>query len=220
MIKLNNKGMSLVEVIVTFSLLLIIVIGLYNFILDVKTTLRDKEIIKNITDFSSLKNDQIQYNLITNKPFAIVIKKTSNDNFICATKDHCTMNTNSVSVSYNGRIKQLGTGSLSEDYCKKVYPCAVYFYNNKGEIGTVTIGLNNKNDNSKLGPGILYGKEKEVFFEKLPDSNYLIMHTKDKDNNKNVYIDFKNNMFILNYPYFLKDNINYGFKIAYPVLEE
>ena len=34
--KINNKGMTLVELIVTFALLLVIVVGLYNLILEVK----------------------------------------------------------------------------------------------------------------------------------------------------------------------------------------
>ena len=219
MIKLNNKGMSLVEIIVTFSLLLLIIIGLYNFILDVKTSLRDKEIIKAITDYSGLKNDEIQYNLITNKPFALVIKKTSNDNFKCNSDNKCNIRNSSVNVQNGGKIKSIGLGSLNEEYCKKLYPCAVYFYNNKGEIGVVTIALNG-DKNSKLGPGVLYGKEKEVSFEKLPDSKDVIIHTDSKESNKNIYLDYRNNMFIVNYPYYLKDNINYGFKTVYLFSEQ
>ena len=72
--KLNNKGMSLIELILSFFAFMVIIIGVYNLILDSKETLKNKEVIKNITDYSSFKNDDIHYNLITNKPFTFVIK--------------------------------------------------------------------------------------------------------------------------------------------------
>ena len=40
---MNNKGMTLVEVLVTFSLLMVIVIGMFNLILDVKGDLDEQQ---------------------------------------------------------------------------------------------------------------------------------------------------------------------------------
>lgn len=218
---INNKGMSLVEIIVTFSLALLIIIGLYNLILDVKTTLKDKEIVKSITDYSSLKNDEIQYSLITNKPFSFILKKNSNNAFVCKSNDNCKIDNNSAIITYKGKMRTIGKGTLETDYCKNIYPCIVYFYVNKGEIGTVTIALQDKDKNRKtLGAGILYGKEKGTTFEKVPNQKEVFIYRDNKDNDKNIYIDYHNKTLVINYPYFLKDSINYGFKIAYPFLEE
>ena len=214
MIKLNNKGMSLVELIITFTAFMVIMIGVYNLIIDSKESLRDKELIKNVTDYSSFRNNEIHYDLITNKPFSVVIKKSINDGFKCMNKN-CSIDKNSVDVSYNNKIKKIGLGLLKKDYCKDIYPCAVYFYNNKNEIGTVTIALNASKD-SKIGPGILYGKELDVKYKKIPNVSDVTINTSSKNNNSNVYIDYKDNLFIINYPYYLKDQINYGFKIVYP----
>ena len=214
MIRLNNKGMSLVELIITFAAFMVIMIGVYNLIIDSKETLRDKELVKNVTDYSSFRNDEIHYDLITNKPFSIVIKKSIDDNFSCMNKN-CSIDKHSVSINYNNKIKKIGLGLLKKDYCKNLYPCAIYFYNNKKEIGTVTIALNASKD-SKIGPGILYGKELDVKYKKLPNASDVTLNTNSKNSDSNVYLDYKKDMFIINYPYYLKDKINYGFKIVYP----
>ena len=208
LVKLNNKGRSLVELIMTFSVFTIIIIGVYNLVLESKETLKNKEIVKNITDFSNYKNDQIHYDLITNKPFAFVLKKESDDKFGCNSSNYCSVTKNSVKINYNNKIKEIGLGLLEKDYCKNIYPCLVYFYSDKSEIGMVTVAFNSNKD-SKLGPGILYGKEKEVSFKKLPNSNEVIM-------DKKIYMDYKNDLLVLNFPYYLGSN-NYGFKIVYPI---
>ena len=71
MVKLNNKGMTLVELIVTFSLLLVLVVGLYDIILEVKFQVDDNQVEKELTEYSSSFNNEIHYDLITNKPLAI-----------------------------------------------------------------------------------------------------------------------------------------------------
>ena len=61
---MNNKGMTLVELIVTFSLLMIIIVGMFNLIMDVKGNLDDKKMAKELTEYSSTVGNQIQYDLI------------------------------------------------------------------------------------------------------------------------------------------------------------
>lgn len=209
---LNNKGMSLIELILSFFAFMIIIIGVYNLILDSKETLQDKEIIKNITDYSSFKNDDIHYNLVTNKPFAFVIKKSKDKEFVCSTS-YCKISNSNVSINYNTLVKSIGTGLLDKDYCKNLYPCLVYFYDNKGSIGVYTVAFSNA---GSIGTGILYGKEKDVSFKRLPNYNEVKVYTDDKDKNKNIYIESKDDLLIINYPYY-KDKINYGFKIVYPL---
>ena len=216
LVKLNNKGMSLVELIITFSVFMVIVIGVYNLILDSKETLKNKEVIKNITDFSNFKNNEIHYDLITNKPFTMVIKKTGDKKFTCINK-YCNVTSNSVKVNYNSKIKEVGLGLIRKDYCKDMDSCLVYFYNNKSDIGTVTVALNTDKD-SKLGVGILYGKEKEISFKRLPNVNDVTINIGSKEKDENIYLDYKDNLLILNFPYYL-NKINYGFKIVYPFEE-
>ena len=43
---LNNKGMTLIELLVCFTLLIIISLGIFNLILEVRKDLDDKQIIK------------------------------------------------------------------------------------------------------------------------------------------------------------------------------
>lgn len=61
---MNNKGMSLVELIVTFALLLVIVVGLYQLILDIKLNYEEKDISKSLTEYSALVSSEIQYKLL------------------------------------------------------------------------------------------------------------------------------------------------------------
>ncbi len=44
--ELNNKGITLVEVIVSFALLMIILVGLFNIIMEVKSDVTDKQMEK------------------------------------------------------------------------------------------------------------------------------------------------------------------------------
>lgn len=67
---MNNKGMTLVELIVTFSLLIVIVIGLYQLILDVKFNYEEKDVTKSYTEFSATISSEIQYKLLKTKPKA------------------------------------------------------------------------------------------------------------------------------------------------------
>lgn len=215
LVKLNNKGMSLVELIITFSVFMMIIIGVYNLVLESKETLKNREIVKNITEFSNYKNDQIHYDLLINKPFAFILKKDNDNKFMCSSSNYCEVTKNSVKINHGNKIKEVGIGLINKDYCKNIYPCLVYFYSDKSEIGMVTAALN-ADVNSKLGPGILYGKEKEVSFKRLPNSDEVTISTTSEEKAKKVYIDHKKDLLIINFPYYLGDK-NYGFKIVYPV---
>lgn len=79
--KLNNKGITLVEVIVTFALLMIILVGLFNIILDVKSDVSDRQMIKDFKDYDNLMITRIQGDFITkNVTNCDVISK---DNLSC-----------------------------------------------------------------------------------------------------------------------------------------
>lgn len=78
---MNNKGMTLVELIVTFSLLIVIVIGLYQLILDVKFNYEEKDVTKSYTEFSATISSEIQYKLLKTKPTKVEV----NDNSVTIT---------------------------------------------------------------------------------------------------------------------------------------
>ncbi len=65
--KLNNKGITLVEVVVSFALLMIILVGLFNIIMEVKSDVTDKQMEKEFKDFDNLMIARIQGDLVKNK---------------------------------------------------------------------------------------------------------------------------------------------------------
>ena len=71
--KLNNKGLSVVELIVVFVILMIIVMGMLEIIIDLKSTSTDKQFEKELLEFNS------------------VLKKTFYDDLI--KKDYTSMST-------------------------------------------------------------------------------------------------------------------------------
>ena len=52
--KLNNKGITLVEVIVSFALLMIILVGLFNIIMEVKSDVTDKQMEKEFKEYKEI----------------------------------------------------------------------------------------------------------------------------------------------------------------------
>lgn len=63
---MNNKGMTLVEVIVSFALLMIIVIGMLSTIMIVRTNYNEKKFQKEYTEFRSTLVQEIETDLIKN----------------------------------------------------------------------------------------------------------------------------------------------------------
>lgn len=144
--KINNKGMTLVELIVTFALLLVVVVGLYNLILEVKFAVDEKQIVKNTIEFSSLINNDIHYDLLHDKPFAVLIKSSENVDWTCHTSSSGTcrdMSGNTMGATH--RDSSLGwsegKNQMAEGFCKNIFPCALYLYYDKniGANGAVKI---------------------------------------------------------------------------------
>jgi len=183
--KFNNKGMTLVELIVTFALLLVIVVGLYNLILEVKFEVDEKQIIKNTIEFSSLINNDIHYDLLHDKPFAIFIKPSKNEDWTCSKSRLGTcgsLDGNTISAIHNDSGKSFNRGKdlMEEKFCKFIYPCALYLYFDKniGESGEIKVRgmalgsvngatngpvadplgkINEENERVLIENGVLYG---------------------------------------------------------------
>lgn len=231
---MNNKGMTLVELLVTFSLLLVIIVGMFNLIMEVKNDFDDKRIGRDFTEYSSNMNSSIQYDLIKNKPFAILYKNEVNE---AEWKSISTMSGSSFTSSDNNTTYTANylSGMNSESInptkeCHDIYPCLIYAYvDNNKKILTKTIGLN-KGDSSKNGVLAKSGIYYNDVFESIPDQEFVDIQdsssfSTDEDDDANdgiettkVEIVYKENgMLVINFPYRLVEHDeNYGFKIVYP----
>ena len=229
---MNNKGMTLVELLVTFSLLLVIIVGMFNLIMEVKNDFDDKRIGRDFTEYSSNMNSSIQYDLIKNKPFAILYKNEVNE---AAWKSISTMvGSDFTSSDNNTTYVAKYSGMSSENIkpaekCHEIYPCLIYAYVDGNEILTKTIGLN-KGDSSKSDVLAKSGIYYNDVFESIPNQEFVDIQdssscSTDEDDDANdgiettkVEIVYKENgMLVINFPYRLVEHDeNYGFKIVYP----
>lgn len=230
---INKKGMTLVELIVTFALVLVVVVGLYNLILEIKLQLEEKQIIKDVTEYSATINNKIHYDILRNEPFAVLYSSTGDSwNHIGSgiTNDGQTnkymINSNIIGV------EQLNptTGTLKgTSYCKNIFPCFIYFYVDGTEIKKGIISVNT-NTEGTMGLGIVYNGT----FEEIPNQDrgntqnktgYIDKTAIDKkvreetESAANYFeLDDTNQIFTMVYPIYIKDdNTNYGFKISYPL---
>ena len=208
---LNNKGMTLIELLVCFTLLIIISLGIFNLILEVKKDLDDKQIMKNYTEYSNNLNNKIHYDLIKNKPFVITYKNSVNDTWICKYSNNslCDVSNGVISVS-SGSLKK--TSPSMEKLCF-VYPCAVYGYvdkNNSISFKTIAINKGDKINNTSI-----YGIKYDGVYESILNEEYINFN---KDKTK-IEIDDKG-FFTINFSFSMKVNDkDYGFKIAYPFIK-
>lgn len=228
--KLNNKGMTLVELLVTFSLLLVIVVGMFNLIMEVKFELDDKRIIKDFTEYSATINNDIHYNLLRDKPFAILIKSDSELNSIEGKYEWNTCNVNTLGgcecnkdvgcVFKSNQLNKSVSKSFNEldDMCQNIFPCAVYFYKDGEAISNKAIALNIAGTNIVEGTnddvkdllnkhGIYY----KGVFESIPNQDYI-----SSDINAEMKMT-PEGVFVIEVSYSLiEHDKNNGFKIAYP----
>ena len=216
----NNKGMTLVELLVTFSLLLVLVIGMFNLIMEVKTQLDEKQVAKDFTEYSSMINNDIHYDFLKKKPFAIVYKNKSEDDwkYQYNSEGSCSLLEGS---KYSFRLedssfKEEKSFTQLTELCSNIYPCAVYAYKSGTGIEFKTIALNkagnNDSDNELLKKhGIKYND----VYESIPDQEYVEFKSEPSIkyvDNKSLVIDFSF--------YMIEHDKNYGFKIAYPFEQE
>lgn len=230
---MNNKGMTLVELIITFSLLMVIIVGMFNLILDVKLDLDNKQIAKDVVEYSNILNSDIHYDLIRKRPFAIAIKQLStsnwslvyNENYDVNTNcgpddDHqepCGINGNTLKVNVS---KTIGddtikiTGSKELSVCNDIYPCAIYAYydsnsseTNASATAKFKVIAVNKDKTKVGGYGVKYGNT----IENIPNQQYIDI------SRMSIVMQLDSKYFTFDYPiYIVDDSINYGFKIVYP----
>lgn len=236
---MNNKGMTLVEVLVTFSLLMVIVVGMFNLILDVKSDLDEQQTAKDFAEFSNLINHDIHMDLLKNKPFAIAIRKIEADSddptkkgkWNCAyakgyvsndPSGECKIDNQServfninVNTTINNRTITLTDNSKTLDemdtLCHNFFPCAIYAYTTTNSAGTRSIKYQVIAISKKRANAEGFGIKYGNTFEQIPNQKYVNFLKSVPE------IAFENGFFVINYPlYATGDSYNYGFKIAYP----
>lgn len=224
---MNNKGMTLVELIVTFSLLMIIIVGMFNLIMDVKGNLDDKKMAKELTEYSSTIGHQIQYDLIRKTVYSIGYKNSETDNWnvlertdASEGKKTLTSEDDQAQFAYWGGNEGIVYASGLDSMCKNIFPCVVYSYENgaddtetgKEKVGFETIALNipkttDTSSGAKNKLGIYYGG----VFEALPYQENVNM----KLPANSEYISLEGNVFSMNIPIKIADKEdNYGFKVV------
>ena len=218
---MNNKGMTIVELIVTFSLLLVIVVGMFNLITDVKLELENKQIGKDFTEYSSTIGSKIQYDFLNSVVDSIAFKNSSNEWSCVNRSGPCVGGTNGEYMFGNESIT---LGELNS-MCKDITPCIVYSYKDGSANKTRVIGLNIKPNES--GALAKYGIYYNDVFEAIPDQDYVeiknVINVSDSDGEEDVVAklpearyDNDNRLFVIDFPFYLVDNNkNYGFKIVY-----
>lgn len=232
---MNNKGMTLVELIVTFSLLLIIVVGLYNLILEVKFEMDEKQVAKDLTEYSSTMNNEIHYKLLKDKPHIILIKSNKNEDWNCNSRtsfETCNLSENSFTITNaKNESVQVAKTTLNE-YCQEIYPCAIYYYGDNNNYRVIALNDINSNDESETNESL---KQSGIYYngiyEPIPDPedseirNIVVVGDSNNDGeietetpeDDRPYIKLENGLFIINFAFYMIDgDINYGFKIAYP----
>ena len=201
--KMNNKGMTLVELIVTFSILIIFVFGMFNLVLNLNGDLERRKSLKELNEYSNFVNTMIHDDLIKNKPFVIAYKNKDTDNFKCVSKEgECNISNDSLYVSIDGDNESF---SSLNSVCT-FYPCAIYGYKDNNSISFRNVSINFKFLDKE------YGIKYHNTFEAISSD----FNVKFGD----VYIDIDNNgFFVINFPFYFNDKEdNLGFKIAYPFL--
>ena len=202
---MNNKGMTLIEVLVAFSLLLVITLGLFELVTKVGSELNDKKQIKQISDYNDTINRKIHTDLIKKAPFTVAYKNKKEESFTCKSKGSCNINNNSFTTSYNSKSITLDLDKI----CSSTYPCLVYTYIEDNEIKHKNLVININNE--KLEYGVGYN---DIF--EAPLNQDIRFGT------ERIYLTVDEKGFlVIDYPvYLIGNNTNFGFKIAYPFLEK
>ena len=70
--RINNKGMTVVELVLSFAILIILVLGMLRLVLEVKDTMYGEQVYKDLTEYSSNLNYVIHRDFLSNNVIDIV----------------------------------------------------------------------------------------------------------------------------------------------------
>ena len=228
---MNNKGMTLVELIVTFSLLMIVVIGMFNLIMDVKGNLDDKKMVKELIEYSSTVGHQIQYDFIKNDVITIAYKEYNDSDANWQVKrlvkkdgkydvDKITLTSSETAQfdeddNYNFKLDK----TFLDKKCQSIFPCVVYSYKTDETVKFKTIAINIPDTIKPSGTpqeklGIYYND----VFEALPyqeNVNMRLAVSSEENSSNYINYDDETSVFSMNIPIKIVDQEdNYGFKVV------
>ena len=216
---MNKKGITLVELIVTFSLVLVIIVGIYNSILQVKNQLEEKQIAKNATEYSATVNNKVHYDILKSDPIAIMVTNDEGQTWI-SSENVTRQNLNQYLIKASGFSLNRSINEL-KNKCKN-YPCAIYFYlyesDDETQIREKAISLMKKNG-AEEPIGLVHngiyeedrGRGDSRDAGPDPDAAHYAW-------GMSISLENDNDVLIINFPIYIKDNnTNYGFKIVYPL---
>ena len=119
--KINNKGMTVVELILSFAILTILVLGLLKLVLDVKESMYVEEIYKDLNEYSNNLNYVLRNDFI--------VKRVKDVGFRFSGEEECPVIDNALGFCYKFIFEDLSSKVLvfnfethSISYDHKVYP--------------------------------------------------------------------------------------------------
>ncbi len=187
--KLNNKGVTIVELILTFALLMVLVLGMFDVITEIKSYSSRKQIEKDIIEFNNLMIYTIQEDLI--KKDAEKITSSSSNQKISVT---ITFDDNSTkTLIINLREKTITYDKITYDMPQK---SMIEFIDNR----------------------IIQLCSNSAYTTKKTCENNGATWNTNYTSYYNVTINSDNNIITIDIPYFIiGETKNYGFKIVHPI---
>lgn len=199
--KLNNKGLTVIELILCFTVLIVLVFGMFNVVLDIKDYSETKEIEQELLGFKNRIIYMIQDDLI-NKG----LKNTSNT---CPSSYEKKYSTKCLKITFNDNdIKYLIIEPSTKiinygDETYKIPNSTIIEFLDETNIGlcTNTTITNNKNS----------------YKNKTDCENNGFTWIGNFDTYQNITFTNKDNVLTIDVPYYEIDGTtNYGFKIIHP----
>lgn len=126
--KLNNKGMTIVEVIVTFVMLMILVLGMLNMTNEIKTASKEKQFYKELNEYSSLVQSTVQDDLITHGLVDVEVCSSSSADFCLNLKFKDNTNKKLIVNGINATISYNGINYIvpMKDYINNIFNTSYY----------------------------------------------------------------------------------------------
>lgn len=206
--KLNNKGLTVVELILCFVLLIILVFSMFNVVVEIKDYSETKELEKDLLAFKNRMIYLVQEDLITYgvKSTSLSCPKGYKEDF----SSKClkiTFNDNAVKyliVEPKEKVIKYGSSSL-EEY--KIPHSDVIEFLDESNIGLCVAKKENSDKSVKIS-----SKNKEDC-----EKNKDLVWIGKLNSYQNITFTDKDSVLTIDVPYFEIDGtVNYGFKIIHP----
>lgn len=116
--KLNNKGLTVVELILSFTLLIVLVFGMFNVVVEIKDYSEAKELEKDLVEFKNRIIYKIQNDLITGNIKDLEIQNTGTPTLTITMTDGTTKTLEIIFkekiIKYDGETYKIPHSNLIE----------------------------------------------------------------------------------------------------------